>query len=159
MDQTIQQIGGLLLGAIPTIILLLFLYVVYHFLVYRPLRQVLAERRDRTEGAVEKARADIAAAEAKSLEYEDRLREAKIAIFKAQEARRKQAQDARAAAVAQARVKADAQVKEAKAGILQDMEAAKLGLQSDVERLANEIIQTILHPAASGHAPAAGGRS
>ncbi len=158
MDQTIQQIGGLLLGAVPTVLLLLFLYILYHFLVYKPLQKVLAERRERTEGAVEKARADIAAAEAKALEYEDRLREAKVAIFKAQEARRQQAQQARTAAVAQARAKADAQVKEAKAGIARDVEAAKVTLQSEVERLANEIIRTVLH-SSGGHAPAVGGQS
>lgn len=159
MDQTIQQIGGLLLGAVPTVILLLFLYIVYHFLVYRPLQRVLAERRARTEGAVEQARADIAAAEAKALEYEDRLREAKVAIFKAQEARRQQAQQARAAAVAEARAKSEAKVKEAKDGILHDVETAKATLQSEVERLANEIIRTILHAEGAGRAPAAGGQS
>lgn len=159
MDQTIHQIGGLLLGALPTVILLILLYILYHFIVYRPLQGVLGERRDRTEGAVEKARADIAAAEAKALEYEDRLREAKVAIFKAQEARRQQAQQARADAVAQARAKTDAQVKEAKAGIARDVETAKTGLQVEVERLANEIIRTVLQPAGSGRAPAAGGRS
>ncbi len=159
MDQTLHQIGGLLLGALPTVLLLLFLYVVYHFVLYRPLQRVLGERRERTEGAVEKARADIAAADAKALEYEDRLREAKVAIFKAQEARRKQAQDARAVVVAQARSKADTQVQEAKASIARDVESAKSSLQSEVERLANEIIQTVLQPAGRGRAPAAGGQS
>lgn len=158
MDQTLHQIGGLLLGALPTVLLLILLYILYHYIVYRPLQRVLGERRERTEGAVEKARADIAAADAKALEYEERLREAKVAIFKAQEVRRKQAQDARLAIVAQARSKADAQVQEAKAGIARDMEAAKSTLQSEVERLANEIIQTVLYPAGRGSAPAAGGQ-
>lgn len=158
MDQTLHQLGGLLLGAIPTVVLLLLLYVLYHYIVYRPLVRVLVERRERTEGAVEKARADIAAAEAKALEYEDRLREAKIAIFKAQEARRQQVQQARAAVVAQARVKSDAQVKEAKAGISNDVEIARTGLKTEVERLANEIIRTILHPESAGSAPATGGQ-
>jgi F-type H+-transporting ATPase subunit b len=158
MDQTLHQIGGLLLGAVPTVVLLLLLYILYHVLVYRPLQRVLAERQERTEGAVEKARADIAAAEAKALEYEERLREAKVSIFKAQEARRQQAQHARTAAVAEARAKADAQVREAKAGIARDIETAKTSLQVEVERLANEIIRTVLHPASSGQAPVAGGQ-
>lgn len=156
MDQTLHQLGGLLLGAVPTVVLLILLYVLYHNLVYRPLVRVLVERRERTEGAVEKARADIAAAEAKALEYEDRLREAKVAIFKAQEARRQQVQQARSAVVAQARVKAEAQVEEAKAGISSDVEIAKTGLRAEVERLANEIIRTILHPEGAGRAPATG---
>jgi F-type H+-transporting ATPase subunit b len=154
---TLRQVGGLLLGAVPTMSLLLMLYLLYHLLVHKPLERVLAERRARTEGAVEKARADIAAAEAKSLEYENRLRDAKIAIFKAQEARRQQVLQARTTAVAQAKAKADAQVKEAKVNLERDAVSAKAGLQSEVERLANEIIRTILRPA--GQAPAAGGRS
>lgn len=139
--------------------LLLLLYLLYHVLVHKPLERVLAERRTRTEGAIEKARADIAAAEARSLEYENRLRDAKIAIFKALEGRRQQALQARSAAVAQARAKAEAQVKEAKQSIERDVVSAKAGLQSEVERLASEIIRTILRPAGSGQAPAAGGQS
>jgi ribosomal protein L1 len=92
----------------------------------------------------------------KSNEYEERLREAKLAIFKAQEAKRQQAQQARSAAVAQARAKADAQVKEAKASLERDVVVAKTTLQGEVERLANEIIRTILQPAGTGQAPAAG---
>ncbi len=86
MDQTLRQVGELLLGSIPTIILLLLLYGIYVVLVHRPLGKVLAERRSKTEGAVEKARADIASAEARTAEYEQRLREARAVIFKSQEA-------------------------------------------------------------------------
>lgn len=140
-------------------VLLLSLYAAYHFVVHRPLQRILAERRARTEGAVEQARADVAVAEAKAAEYEDRLREAKVAIFKAQEARREQAQQARTAAVAQARTKAEAQVKDAKSGIERDVAASKVTLQGEIERLANEIIRTVLHSAGTGQAPAAGGQS
>src|ERR1700722_8308361 len=88
MDQTLRQLGELLLGSIPTVIMLAFLYVLYTVIVHKPLQRVLAERRSKTEGAVEKSRADIAAAEARTAEYEQRLREARAALFKAQEARR-----------------------------------------------------------------------
>ena len=64
MEQTLRQLGELLLGSVPTIILLALLYTLYAFLVHRPLMAVLAERRARTQGAMEKARADIAAADA-----------------------------------------------------------------------------------------------
>jgi hypothetical protein len=90
MEQTLRQLGELLLGAVPTVILLATLYILYTFIVHRPLTAVLAERRSRTQGAMEKARADIAAAEARTAEYEQRLREARQKIFKNQEARRQQ---------------------------------------------------------------------
>jgi len=78
---------------------------------------------------VEKSRADIAAADARTSEYEQRLREARATVFRAQEARRKAALDARAAAMAEARSKAQTQVKAAKADIEKDREAAQGGLQ------------------------------
>ena len=66
MDQTLRQLGELLLGAVPTVIVLTVLYILYTFLVHRPLTAVLTERRNRTQGAIEKARADISAAEART---------------------------------------------------------------------------------------------
>jgi len=159
MDQTLRQLGDLLLGAVPTIVLLLTLYAVYHFVVHKPLQRILEERRSRTQGAVERARADVLAAEARSREYEDRLREAKLAVFRAAEARRQAAQQSRAAAVAQARKAAEEQVQAARAQLDREVAAAKQALQSESERLAIEIIQVILNPAASGAAPAAGRQS
>src|SRR5271166_2017609 len=128
MDKTLKQVGELLLGAIPTVVILLLLYAIYNLLVRKPLMRVLEQRRERTEGAKLKARADVAAAEATTHGYEERLREARLVIFKAQEARRQAAQQARAA-------------------IEQDMAAARSGLQAEVEKLSSEIISTILGPA------------
>jgi F-type H+-transporting ATPase subunit b len=81
------QLGGLLLGAIPTAILLLLVYLLYSVLVHNPLKKVLDERRAKTEGAVQKAQAYIAAAAARTAEYEQLLREARLLVFKRQEAR------------------------------------------------------------------------
>src|SRR4029077_866252 len=103
MDETLRQLGGLLLGSIPTIVMLLLLYAIYTVVVHKPLSKVLAERRAKTEGAIEKARADVAAAEAKTAEYEQRLREARMAVFHQQETRRQAALQVRSAAVATAR--------------------------------------------------------
>lgn len=150
MDQTLQQLGELLLGAVPTVILLALLYALYTTIVHKPLRRVLEERRSKTEGAVEKSRADIAAAEARTSEYEQRLREARATVFRAQEARRKSALDARTAALNQARSKAQAQVEAAKADIQKDRDAALGGLQKEAQSLAAEIMRRVLEPAGAG---------
>src|ERR1700722_12727544 len=147
MDTTLKQVGELLLDAVPTVVLLLLLYAVYQNVVRKPLQRILNERRDRTEGAALKARADVAAAEARTQEYEEKLREARLAVFKAQEARRQKAQQMRSEAMTEDRAKAQEQIRQAKAGIEQDMAAARVGLQSETERLATEIIRTILKPA------------
>jgi F-type H+-transporting ATPase subunit b len=149
MDQTLRQLGELLLGSVPTIILLGTLYILYTFLVHRPLTAVLAERRKRTQGAMEKARADIAAAEARTADYEQRLREARQKIFKSQESRRQQASQFRAQAVNEARTRAQEQVKQARVGMEEDKQQAMAKLQSDAARLASEIVRVVLRPVAS----------
>ena len=149
MDQTLRQLGELLLGAVPTVILLATLYFLYTFLVHRPLSVVLAERRNRTQGAMEKARADIAAAEARTAEYEQRLREARQRVFKNQEARRQQATQSRTEVVNQARARAQEQVKQARAAIEVDKQQAMSNLQSDAARLATDIVRTVLRQVAS----------
>jgi F-type H+-transporting ATPase subunit b len=147
MDETLRQLGELLLGSIPTVILVALLYLLYTAIVHKPLRAVLAERRSKTEGAIEKSRADIAAAEARTSEYEQRLREARASLFRAQEARRKAALDARTAALHEARGKAQEQVQRAKVEIEKDREAAQAGLQGEAQTLAVEIMRRVLQPA------------
>jgi len=150
MHETLEQLGRLLLGSVPTIIFMVLLYWTYTLLLHKPLLRILAERRSRTEGAMEKARADVSAAEARTAEYEQRLREARMTVFKAQEARRQQALQARAAAVAETRTKAQVQIEQARAGIEKDKLAAQTGLESQGGVLAAEIIRTVLRPAAGG---------
>ena len=150
MDETLHQLGELLLGAVPTVVLLALLYALYANLVHKPLRRVLEERRSKTEGAVEKSRADIAAAEARTAEYEQRLREARATVFRAQEARRQVALHARANAIAEARNRAQAQVQAAKKDIEKDREAAQAALQGEAAALAQEIVRRVLQPAGAG---------
>jgi F-type H+-transporting ATPase subunit b len=154
MDQTLRQVGELLLGSVPTIIFMLVLYGLYTLLVHKPLTKVLDERRSKTEGAIEKARADVAVAEARTAEYEQRLREARLAVFKSQEARRQQVLQARATVAAEARAKTQAQVDQARADLERDKTAAQERLQAESGRIATEIIRVVLQP---GSAPAAGG--
>jgi F-type H+-transporting ATPase subunit b len=150
MDQTLSQLGELLLGSVPTVILLALLYALYTMIVHKPLQRVLEERRSKTEGAVEKSRADIAAAEARTAEYEQKLREARAALFRAQEAKRQLVLQARTNAVNQARSKAQAQVQAAKQDIEKDRAAAEATLPAEATALAQEIVRRVLQPAGAG---------
>jgi F-type H+-transporting ATPase subunit b len=149
MDETLRQLGELVLGAVPTVLLLGVLYALYTALVYRPLTAVLAERRNRTQGAMEKARADIAAAEASTENYEQRLREARVKIFKNQEARRHHANQSRSQAVQHARTQAQQQIKDARAAIEADKKHAMSRLETEAAKLASEIVRTVLRPVTS----------
>ncbi|MGC2473721.1 MAG: ATP synthase F0 subunit B [Candidatus Sulfotelmatobacter sp.] len=150
MDQTLKQLGELLLGSVPTVILLAILYALYTVIVHKPLKRVLEERHSKTEGAVEKSKADIAAADARTSEYEQNLREARAAVFRAQEAKRQAALQARTNAVTKARNKAQLQVQAAKADIERDRAVAEKGLHAEAAALAQEIMRRVLQPAGAG---------
>jgi len=158
MDEILRQLGELLLAAIPTVVVFVILFFAYKLIVHKRLVAVLDERRARTAGAVEKANADIAAAEARTAEYEQRLRDARLSIFKKQEARRQQSLQARAAAVAEARAEADARIKTVRASLGEDVQQAKVTLQGESEALANQIIRTVLKSAVGAGVSVAGGQ-
>ena len=158
MDETLRQLGGLLLGSIPTIVLFLVTFFSYRLIVHGKLESVLHERYQRTEGAIEKAHADVASAEAKTSEYEQRLREARVAVFKVQEERRRKALAARAELIAEARRSAQQQVAQARERVFGELEAAKRQLLPEGDRLAGEVIRCILKPVAIAQYPAGGGK-
>jgi F-type H+-transporting ATPase subunit b len=157
MEETLRQLGSLVLGSIPTIVLFLLLFIAYRMLVHDPLERTLSERRDKTEGALERARADIAAAEAKTVEYEHALRDARLAVFRAQEARRQKALDSRTAAVAETRERAESQIREAKAALEREVAESKGRLHAESELLASEIIESIFRQVGAV-SPAGGGQ-
>lgn len=149
MDETLRQLGELLLSSIPTVIFLLIVWIAYRMIVHKRLGQVLAQRHSLTEGAIQQAQAEIASAEARTSEYEQRLREARSAIFKAQEARRQQMLARYNDALMEARHQADAMVKQARAALEKDIASAQAMLREQAELLAREIIDSILKPAAA----------
>jgi len=155
MDKVLHQIGELLLGSVPTILLFLLTWFMSTFIVHRPLMAVLDERRAKTEGAIEKAKRDIAAAEAKAAEYEERIRQARLAILTAAEERRRHIMEARAKTLAEAKAAAEAQAKAARAALEKEVAEAKVRLQSEAESLAAIIVRTVLRSA--GAAVPAGG--
>jgi F-type H+-transporting ATPase subunit b len=143
-EQTLRQLGELLLSSIPAIFGLLIVWAAYRQIVYTRLQQVLAEREALTEGAIREAKAEIASAEERTAEYERRVREARAQIFIAQEAHSRRTMEERSRALAEARKQAEAMVKAARADLEKDVLAAKVGLQQQAEVLANRIIETVL---------------
>lgn len=144
MEAISQQLGTLLLGSVPTIILFILLVVAYNFLLHRPLVKTLAERHARTVGAVEKAKAAIAGAEAKAQEYEARLRAARQEIFHARELRIQQWNAEKDAALARARQAAHDQVREARKAIEVQAEETRRQITASVDQLADQILKAVL---------------
>jgi F-type H+-transporting ATPase subunit b len=144
MNETLHQLGGLLLGSVPTIFLFLVLVILYRLLVYGPLMRVLSERRARTEGAIEQANAATAAAAAKTQEYEAQLRAARSKIFQARQQKLQQWTLERDRAVAEAHEAAQRQVEEAKAALQAQSKTAHHTLEGSIDELAAEILRAVL---------------
>lgn len=150
MDAILRQIGELLVNSIPMIISVLILWTAYTFLVHNKLRQVLEQRHALTEGAIERAQQEIAIAEKRTAEYEQRVREARSQIYKTQQANRQRVMDERNAALADARKNAGEMVKKARTALEKDTVAAKVSLEQQANVLADQVIATVLKPAAAG---------
>jgi F-type H+-transporting ATPase subunit b len=144
MDAMLHALGGILLRAVPTFLLVILLHFYLKSIFFRPLEKVLNQRYEATEGARKLAEKALEEASAKTARYEEQLRAAKAEMYRAQEQVHKQLQEREAAAVAEARKNADAVVKLAKEQLTADVEAAKTSLAADSESLANQIAETIL---------------
>ncbi len=150
MDEIIQQVGTLLLGAIPTALLFIVLVLCYQFLVQKPLSRTLDERRARTEGAIEEAHRAIAKAEARAAEYATKLRQARAEIFKIREQRIKQWNAERDAALDSARKSAGLTVGQAKAELETEARNARQAIQGSAADLASQVVRAVLPMTAGG---------
>jgi F-type H+-transporting ATPase subunit b len=144
MQEIIQQVGTLLLGAVPTALLFIVLVLSYQFLVQGPLTATLKERRARTDGAVEDAHKAIAQAEARAAEYALKLRQARADVYKVREQRIKQWNVERDAALDAARKAAGLKVGQAKAELEMEAASARTTIQASAGDLANLVVSAVL---------------
>jgi len=146
----LNQLGNLLLGAVPTTLLFILLVLSYRFLVQGPLTAVLKERHARTDGAVEDAKKAIERAESRAAEYAERLRQARAEAYKAREARVKQLNAERDAALERARKAAGETVSSARASLDAEVAGARRTIEVTAGELAAQVVRAILPMAAGG---------
>jgi len=144
MDEILAQLGELIIGSVPTMLLFLTLVVAFNFLVQKPLVRMLEERRNRTTGAVEKAHEAIAAADSKAQEYESKLRHARMEILKAREQRVQQWNTERERALDSARQEAHDRILAAKGKLEGEVAVARKTIEGSVDQLAGQILKAVL---------------
>ena len=140
----LQALGGILLKAVPTFLLVILLHFYLKGNLFKPLQKVLRERYEATEGARKLAGESLERAAAKTAEYQTAMRAARSEIYQAQEQAHKRLQEAELAELTEARQRAEEAGQQAKAQLAGDVEAAKAGLARDSERLADQIAESIL---------------
>ena len=152
MDELLRQLESLAIGAIPTLILFILLVLAYRFILYRPLIKTRSVRRERTIGAMEKSRMAIAAADARTQEYEAKLRTARAEIFRQREQRIQQTNAEKESALAAARLMAQQRVHEAQAALEAQTREAKKQIEGAAGTLAAQVLAAVLPGTAAGGA-------
>src|SRR3954453_16171114 len=110
MDAMLHALGGILLRAVPTFLLVILLHFYLKNIFFKPVEKVLHERYQATEGARQSAEHSLAEAASKTAHYEAELRNAKAEMYQAQERLSKELADREAAAVAEARKSVEAAI-------------------------------------------------
>src|ERR1035437_7883966 len=139
MDDTLRALGGILLKAVPTFLLVVLLHFYLKKIFFPPMEKILQQRFEATEGARKLADQSLARAAARTAEYETASLSARSEVYQAQDQLNKQLQESEAAQLAAARQSAEAGVRAAPAQLAGDAEEAKVGLARDREMLAGDI--------------------
>ena len=149
MDATLNALGGILLRAVPTFIIVILLNFYLKIIFFKPFDEVLRKRYEATEGARELAKRSAERAAAKAAEYEAAMRAARAEVYQALEQSHKRLEERHAADLAAARQRTEAVVREAKLQLAAEAEAAKGLLARDAEALSDEIARALLSRSAA----------
>ena len=93
MDKIVHQLGELLLTALPTFLLLIFLTYYLKYIFFEPLDKVLKQRYESTEGARKLAQESLQRVAAKAAAYDATLRAVRSEIYEAHELAYKEMQE------------------------------------------------------------------
>lgn len=144
MELMLRQVGEIAFTAIPTFLIVIFLWFYLRRMLFEPIDQVLADRHKASEGAKVDAKAAIERAQQKVAEYETTLRAERAKLFTEIEAERKKWRDEQSAKVGEARDAVMAKVKSAKDQLTAEAAAARTTLEADAGKLADQITAAVL---------------
>ena len=140
----LHALGGILLRAVPTFLLVILLHFYLKSIFFKPLEKVLHQRYEATEGARKLAEQSLQQAAAKTAQYESAVARGQGRDVPGARAVAQTATGARSRRRGRGQNRADAAVKLAKTQLAADVEAAKTSLAADSESLADQIAETIL---------------
>jgi len=144
MEQTLNDLAGLLIRALPTFLLVIALHFYLKYMFFKPMERVMRARHDASEGARKAAGDSAEKAERVAAEFEQSMRAARASLYAEQEARRKQTRAEQAAAIRDARKHAQGRVREEQEGLAREVERAKESIERESESLAAQITAAIL---------------
>ncbi len=144
MDKILQELGNLLLGSIPTILLFVALQYYLKWVLYRPLQRTLDARSGRIEGRKAAAEGILAAAEQKLAGYEASLRQRHLENYKLIEGKRQEGLQQGQTQIATARQQAAQATVEARQRLAEQSSEVHAQLRTTAEGLAQQIVAKVL---------------
>ena len=144
MNKLLQDLGGIVLNALPTAIIVLILAIFVRQLYLKPLQAVLAERNRLTEGARKAADEGLHLADSKIAAYEAALDTARRDIYAGQTDFLQKLHAEQAARAQEAKAKSDATLAELRKSLAAEAAEAREGLAAQSDRLASEIANSVL---------------
>ena len=126
------------------IINFVFLIWVLNLLLYKPIRKILAQRKEKIDGLEHSIETSDKEAEQKDEAFVTGLKEARAKGFREKEALMQEAADEEKKIIAEINSKAQADLAEVRKNIKEEAEVARESLQKEVDNFANQICQKIL---------------
>jgi F-type H+-transporting ATPase subunit b len=144
MEQTLQALSGILLKAVPTVLLLIVLHFYLKAMLFRPLQKMLSQREALTAGARRAAEASLAAAERKAEDYEAKFRDARAEVYREQEETRRVWIEDQAKQIAAGQARTAETLAAARKQMEVEKASAKASLVDTSAAMADKIATTVL---------------
>jgi len=144
MDKLFQALGGIVLNALPTSIIVLILAVFVKQFYLKPLEAVLAERHRLTEGARLAAEQGLHLADSKIAAYEAALEKARGEIYAEQTEFLRNLHAEQVARTHAAKTASDSTLAAIRQSVAVEAAEARDGLAEQADQLASEIAGSVL---------------
>ncbi len=135
------EINGTILIQIVNFLVLIY---VLNIVLYKPIRSILRQRKERMQGLENSAQSTGLQAEERNQAYTDGLKEARLKGQKEKEVLMKAAKDEEQAIVAKINAKGQQELSAVKEKITKDTDAVRNALEKEVDAFASAISQKIL---------------
>jgi F-type H+-transporting ATPase subunit b len=144
MDKLLNDLGGIVLNALPTSIIVLILAIFVKQFYLKPLEAVLAERHRLTEGARLAAEESHHAADSKIAAYEAALEKARGEIYASQTEFLRNLHAEQAARAQTAKAASDSTLAAVRQSLAVEAAEARESLAAQSDQLASEIATSVL---------------
>lgn len=144
MDSILSALGGILLNAVPTFLLIILLHFYLKSTFFGPMEKVLHQREEATAGARKRAGEALASANVKLRQYDEMIQAARNEVYKDQEEIRRKLKADQDLQIAEASARSKQMIAEAREKIAGEAAAARHTLEAEARALASRITDQIL---------------